>query len=89
MQFPCSGLLFKLSFSFAGLIRRSMTVINNIARSKMIIVIGIATRRMVVEGRISWWWLCAASCGVSDAAVAVPSVSMSTIHESKQEKKEK
>lgn len=89
MQFPCSGLLFKLSLPFAGLIRRSITVINNIARSKMIMVIGITIRRMVGEGRISWWWLFAASCGVADAAVAVLSVSMGTKCKSMRENKGK
>lgn len=44
----------------------------------MIIVIGITIRRMVGEGRISWRWLFAPSCGVADAAVAVLSVSMGT-----------
>lgn len=89
MQFPCSGLLFKLSLPFACLIRRSITVINNIARSKMIIVIGITIRRMVDEGRISWRWLFVASCGVADAAVALLSESMGTECKSMREKKGK
>lgn len=54
----------------------------------MIIVIGITIRRMVGEGRISWRWLVAATCGVADAAVAVLSVSMGTKRKSMQERKE-